>query len=107
MLQELILGLVVSFAFILGPLLGKWTIDEGRNLRKSGFAKALKKYMSQLAAFYGLVRGRAWNFDFEALASLVIFGLILAQTSLTPNKKMALKSAVVFLFVFVLLTFLK
>ncbi len=103
MIQKLLLGLTVSFAYILGPLLGKWTKDEGKKLRKSAFAKALGKFGALLAVIYGLILGLAWRLEYEASVALVIFGLILAQTSLNGKRN----HAFIFLLLFLVVIFLK
>ena len=41
MVQVVLLGLAVAFAYVIGPMLGHWTSDEGKKLRKSKFAKFL------------------------------------------------------------------
>lgn len=110
MLQELMLGLAVGFAFVLGPLLGNWTSDEGHFIKKTGFARFLRKFTSILAVLYAFLLWFASRISQTELASLVLFGLILTQASITTTRKLDKKSLIsgfVFVAVFFVFSFFK
>jgi len=100
MLQQVMLGLAVSSAYIFGPLLGRWTKEEGEKIRKSNLIKSLNKYSIIVASVFGVILGLAWAWEHEFFVSLSLFGLILAVSSLDHNRKKAVKNVIVFLALF-------
>ena len=110
MLQELMLGLAVGFAFIIGSLLGSLTADEGNFIRKTVFAKFLRKFSLILAVLYSVFLWLALRAGQTEAVSLVLFGLVIAQTSMVTTKKLdgkSVASGLVFVAVFFALSFFK
>jgi len=108
MFQELTIGLAVAFGYILGPLLGNWTMDEQVKLKK--WLKKYKKYIWLDSVAYGVLLWVSFLYGFEVFGSLTIFGLIIAETSLFYDTKLdkdSIKQGLIFLLAFSLPVLLK
>ena len=76
MLQQGLLAIAVASGFILGPLLGRWTKEEGKKIRESKIAKSLVQYSWLIAVILGARLGTAWYTGDEAFASIFLFAFI-------------------------------
>ena len=100
MFQEIMIGFAIASAYPLGAVMGIWTQDEGINLRSSNFRSLIKKIGLPLSIFYGIILGLSWNSSIIDLVSLLIFGTILAQTSIITKSNKITKNIWVEGFVF-------
>lgn len=110
MIQELMLGLAVAFAYIIGNLLGYLTKDEGQKFRLK-IKNLTRKSVIWLAASYGAILGFFVHIE---IIVLLLFGLILAESSVNDDKhiskKLTIQSAVFysfFLIIFIMRKLLK
>ena len=110
MVQDVLVGLAVSFGFVLGPLLGSWTTDEGLKLKDLDFVRYLRQIGYALPVGYALMLWVYWLLNLKELGAVAMFAMIMAQTSLTTQKRLdrtALKQGLVFLVLFSALSFIK
>lgn len=109
MIQEILIGVVVSLAYLVGAFLYFATKEE---FEKCGDRLIVFRKLKYLSIFYGFILALFFRFNYTELVSLILFALIVVQSSLAVanvKKKLALKTAVMqgaILFIVFLISFL-
>ena len=109
MLSEILVGIVVSLAYLVGAFLYFVTKEEFEKCASKLLVFRKLKYFSII---YGVVLALSFRFNYSEIISLILFAWIVVQSSLAVvnvKKKLALKNAVmqgVVLFIVFLVSFL-
>jgi len=109
MLLEILVGVIVSLAYLVGAFLYFVTKEE---FEKCASKLAVFRKLKYLSILYGVILALSFRFNYAEIVSLILFAWVMVQSSLAVvnvKKKLALKNSVMqgaVLFIVFLISFL-